>query len=119
MWGEVEAGGSINDLPLGDGEIGEDGEAGQVDLTGKVDRYLIDPHRGNSGNRFMIIVISTADFCYHGCCLTSFMASSSTLDAMARISDEGLKAREVAEVSRFITAFKGFGLAELRHASCE
>lgn len=34
MWGEVEAAHSINDLPLGDGEVGEDGETGQVDLGG-------------------------------------------------------------------------------------
>lgn len=35
MWGEVEAAGSINDLLLSDGEVGEDGEAGQVDLRGQ------------------------------------------------------------------------------------
>lgn len=34
MRGEVEAAGSINDLLLRDGEIGEDSEAGQVDLRG-------------------------------------------------------------------------------------
>jgi len=47
------------------------------------------------------------------------MASSSAREAMARISELGLKAREVAVVSRFITAFRGFGFAELRHASWE
>lgn len=51
--------------------------------------------------------------------LTSRTASSSAREATARISDEGLKVREVTEVSRFITDFRGFGLAELRHASCE
>lgn len=32
MWGEVEAAGPVNNLPLSDGEVGEDGEAGQVHL---------------------------------------------------------------------------------------
>ncbi len=42
MWGEVEAAGSINDLLLSDGEVGEDGEAGQVDLRGQdQDRYRV------------------------------------------------------------------------------
>lgn len=34
MGGEVEAARSIDDLPLRDGEVGEDGEAGEVDLGG-------------------------------------------------------------------------------------
>lgn len=43
MWGEVEAAGSINDLLLRDGEVGEDVEAGQVDLRGhKQDRDRVN-----------------------------------------------------------------------------
>lgn len=51
--------------------------------------------------------------------LTRRAASSSAREAMARISDVGLKVSEVAVVSRFITALRGLGLAEFRHASWE
>lgn len=34
MWREVEAARSVNQLPLGDGEVREDREAGEVDLGG-------------------------------------------------------------------------------------
>lgn len=107
MRGEVEAAGSINELLLGDGEVGEDCEAGHVDLRGRNIKGVgvTGGHRHHH---------------HHHCTsLTSRMASSSAREAMARISDEGLKVREVAEVSRFITTFRGLGLAEFRHASWE
>lgn len=51
--------------------------------------------------------------------LTSRTASSSRREAVARSSEDGLKVRDVTDVRRFITDFRGFGLAELRHASWE
>ncbi|KAG7272706.1 hypothetical protein CRUP_029645 [Coryphaenoides rupestris] len=39
-------------------------------------------------------------------------ASSSLREAMARISEAGLKAREVTGFNRFISVFRGPGLAE-------
>lgn len=53
MRGEVQAADPIGDLPLGDGEVGEDGEAGQVDLSGDRDR-----RRGQQGPSASGVVVT-------------------------------------------------------------
>lgn len=102
MWREVHAACSINELLLSDWKVGEDAEAGHVNLReGRV--------RGSTSD--IITTITSL--------LTRRTASSAAPEAMASISEEGLKVRDVTDVSRFITAFRGFGLAKFRHASWE
>lgn len=88
-------------------------EMGKLEKTVRLGRWTWGQERVWSVRSLM-----TSAWCQHQP-LTRRTASSSARDAMARISDDGLKVSVVADVSRFITAFRGLGLAEFRHASWE